>query len=75
MKELADDGGGGYFELHGTDDLTSTFARVADELHHQYLLAFTPADLDGKKHDLTVRVRQSNMTVRARKNYVASGGK
>src|SRR5262249_39931411 len=40
LRELAAQGGGGYFELHATDDLAATFTRVADELHHQYLLAF-----------------------------------
>jgi len=72
LKELADDGGGGYFELHGTDDLTSTFARVAEELHHQYLIAFNPSTLDGQKHDLVVKVQRPGMNVRARKNYVAA---
>jgi VWFA-related protein len=74
LKELAEDGGGGYFELHRTDDLTSTFSRVADELHHQYLIAFTPAVLDGQKHDLTLKVGKPGMNVRARKSYVAASG-
>ena len=41
LRELAASSGGGYFELTGTDDLGSTFAQVANELHHQYLLGFT----------------------------------
>jgi hypothetical protein len=53
-------------------DLPSTFARVADELHHQYALGFTPGKLDGKMHDLTVRASQPDLTVRARKRYLAS---
>jgi len=32
--------GGGYFELTSPRDLASTFARVADELHHQYARRF-----------------------------------
>jgi VWFA-related protein len=72
LRELADVGGGGYFELHSTDDLNATFARVADELHHQYLLAFTPGTLDNQVHQLEVRVRQADLTVRARTSYVAS---
>ena len=72
LKDLAAEGGGGYFELHGTDDLGSTFARVADELHHQYLLAFKPDKLDGRTHNLEVRVRQPGLTIRARRTYVAS---
>jgi VWFA-related protein len=72
LRVLADDGGGGYFELHGTDDLSSTFARVADELHHQYLLGFVATALDGKAHKLEVHLSQSNLTARARKSYLAT---
>jgi VWFA-related protein len=72
LRELAHVGGGGYFELTRADDLAATFARVADELHQQYLLAFTPADLDGKTHSIEVRLRQPNLVTRARKSYIAS---
>jgi len=72
LPKLADATGGGYFELTSTDALSSTFARIADELHHQYVLGFTPPKLDGKTHTLSVRVMHENMTVRARKTYVAS---
>jgi len=72
LAELAAVGGGGYFELHGTDNLNATFKRIAEELHHQYLLAFTPAVLDGKTHTLEVRVHQPNMTARTRTSYVAA---
>jgi VWFA-related protein len=75
LAELAEVGGGGYFELHGTDNLNATFKRIAEELHHQYLLAFTPTALDGKAHTLEVRVHQPNMTARSRKSYVAAADK
>ncbi len=64
--------GGGYFELKRADDLTSTFTRVAEELHKQYALGFEPGKLDGKSHKIKVRVKRNGMTVRARKSYVAS---
>ena len=70
LREIAIESGGGYFELRDTQRLGSTFARVADELHRQYLLGFTPA-LDGKTHTLEVRVKQGDVVVRARKSYVA----
>ena len=75
LKMLANDGGGGYFELKGTDNLTATFARIADELHHQYLLAYTVPAFDGKIHQVDVRVKGKNLTVRARKTYVAAAEK
>jgi Ca-activated chloride channel family protein len=72
LPKIAAATGGGYFELTSARDLASTFTRVADELHHQYSLGFTPEKLDGKMHDLTVRVPQTELVVRARKRYLAS---
>jgi Ca-activated chloride channel family protein len=72
LKNLAEETGGGYFELDQTADLAPTFTRVAQELHSQYLLGFTPEVLDGKTHKLEVRVKQPGMTARARKSYIAS---
>jgi len=54
LPKIAAATGGGYFELTSPRELASTFARVADELHHQYSLGFTPEKLDGKMHDLVV---------------------
>jgi VWFA-related protein len=71
LRELAALGGGGYFELRAADDLRSTFARIADELHHQYLLAFTAGKIDNAVHTLDVRVRRADLRVRARRSYVA----
>lgn len=74
LKKLAEATGGGYFELEWTSNLTTTFARVADELHRQYWLGFAPTQLDGKIHKLEVKVKRGGATVRARPSYVASGG-
>jgi Ca-activated chloride channel family protein len=72
LKKLAGETGGGYFELSRTDQLSSTFTRVALELHSQYLLGFQQVARDGKLHLLEVRVKKPGMTARARKSYVAS---
>ncbi len=72
LRRLAEETGGGYFELKKADDLGPTFTRVAQELHSQYSLGFTPAVLDGKEHKLAVRVRQVGMNARARRSYIAS---
>jgi len=71
LRRVADDTGGGYFELQRTDELNSTFTRVAQELHSQYVLGFTPQALDGRVHTLDVRVTRPGLTTRARKSYVA----
>jgi Ca-activated chloride channel family protein len=72
LRRLTDETGGGYFELKKTDELGPTFTRVAQELHSQYTLGFSPAVLDGREHKLAVRMKQPGMTARARRTYIAS---
>ena len=71
LKRLAEETGGGYFELDDSSDLAPTFTRVAQELHSQYVLGFTPTVLDGKIHRIVVKAK-AGMNVRARRSYVAS---
>jgi len=71
LKDISGATGGGYFELTSTDNIATTFKRVATELHHQYALGFTPTQLDGKMHSLAVKVLANGMTVRARRSYLA----
>jgi VWFA-related protein len=71
LPKIAAATGGGYFELTSANNLGSTFRRIADELHRQYALAFTPQNLDGKTHKLEVRLKQPELVARARKTYVA----
>ena len=72
LRRLTEETGGGYFELKKTDDLGPTFSRVAQELHSQYTLGFTPTVLDGKEHKLAVRMKQVGQNARARRTYIAS---
>ena len=73
LKRLSDETGGGYFELKKTDDLGPTFTRVAQELHSQYVLGFSPAT-DGKQHKVEVRLKKPGLTARARRSYQAPSG-
>jgi Ca-activated chloride channel family protein len=71
LARVAEETGGGYAEIGYGEDLGAAFARVADELHSQYLLGIAPAKRDGKVHDLDVRVTTKGLKPRARKSYVA----
>jgi len=71
LAKIAGVTGGGYFELTSTNDLAATFSRVADELHRQYALGFTPDKLDGKMHTIEVHVAGDGLAARARKSYLA----
>jgi len=73
IVDVVEETGGGHFELKSDADLGDTFARVAEELRHQYLLGFSPVSLDGRVHRLEVQVTLPGCKVRARKSYVAQG--
>ncbi|HEV3140888.1 MAG TPA: VWA domain-containing protein [Vicinamibacterales bacterium] len=75
LRKLADETGGGYFELTKTAELAPTFTQVAQELHSQYVIGFAPTALDGRVHKLTVKMKQPGMTARARRSYVAAADK
>jgi Ca-activated chloride channel family protein len=72
LRKLAEETGGGYYLLRETADLNATFTRIAQELHSQYVLGFSPTVLDGKIHTLSVNVKRPGMKARARKSYLAS---
>jgi VWFA-related protein len=72
LRKMSEETGGGFFLLKKTAELGPTFTRVAQELHSQYVLGFTPQVLDGKVHKLELRVKKPAMMARARKSYVAT---
>jgi Ca-activated chloride channel homolog len=73
LRHITTETGGGIFLLSQNDDVGATFTRLAEELHFQYVLGFSPQKLDGKIHTLEVRVRnQTTYTVRARQSYLAN---
>jgi Ca-activated chloride channel family protein len=75
LRKIADETGGGYFELTKTAELAPTFTQIAQELHSQYVIGFAPTQLDGKVHKLTLKLKQPGMTARARRSYLASADK
>jgi Ca-activated chloride channel homolog len=75
LRKVSDETGGGYFELKKTSDLAPTFTKVAQELHSQYVIGFTPTQLDNRVHKLAVKMKQPGMTARARRSYTAAADK
>jgi Ca-activated chloride channel homolog len=75
LRKIADETGGGYFELTKTAELAPTFTKVAQELHSQYVIGFAPTQLDNKVHKLVVKMKQPAMTARARRSYLAAPDK
>jgi hypothetical protein len=59
-------------EIGPNEHLGEAFARLADELHGQYLIGYAPPKRDGKPHEIEVKVSQSGLKARARRTCVAA---
>ena len=73
LKSFAEKTGGRFVSTPGGQALRDAFTGIADELGHQYTLAYRPANQtrDGKWRTLEVRVKRQDLTVRTRKGYRA----
>jgi Ca-activated chloride channel family protein len=71
LLDLVAESGGGSVTIGRGADLAAALQQVADELHHQYVLGFTPEALDGRTHRVDVRVTRPGVRARARKSYMA----
>ena len=72
LSVIAKQTGASYQQLADYNDLKGAFRSIADELHPQYVLGFSPTFTDGKTHKIEVKVKRSGVTVQARKGYVAT---
>lgn len=74
MRYLAESTGGLSFFPFKVQDLSQSFENIANELRHQYSMAYRPEPLktDGLWHPLEIKVRnRKDLQVRARKGYYA----
>jgi Ca-activated chloride channel family protein len=74
LDELADMSGGRHFRLNSIDDLPKMAARLGEELRTQYVLAYTPAnvDRDGKFRRVRLEINASDrLRVQYRHGYYA----
>jgi hypothetical protein len=71
LRMVAEDTGG--VAVVGTNNLTAMYQAIVRDNSAYYLLGYTPSVeyRDGKFHDLRVRVKRPELTVRARKGYFA----
>jgi Ca-activated chloride channel family protein len=73
LKGFAEKTGGRFVATPGGPTLRDAFANIADELGHQYTIAFRPLAQkhDGKWHKLEVKTSRLELEVRSRKGYRA----
>jgi Ca-activated chloride channel family protein len=71
LAELARATGGDLFIANTRDSIEDAVKRVAEELRHQYVLAFEASPENGMRR-LEVRTRKANLRVKSRNWYQAS---
>lgn len=72
LHELADRTGARSYQADSTQNLSTAFANIAEELRRQYSLGYYPKTLSqaGQRRQISVRVNQPNLAVRTRDTYV-----
>jgi VWFA-related protein len=77
LHALADETGGRLYQANDTTQLADAFSRIAEELRRQYSIGYYPksdnAD-DIARREIKVRVKRSDLAVKARDSYTKSSG-
>jgi VWFA-related protein len=73
LKNFADKSGARFVATPGGPALREAFASIAEELGHQYTIAYRPLNRahDGRWRTLEVKVPREDLTIRTRKGYRA----
>ncbi len=71
LKSFAEKSGGRFIATPGGPALRDAFSSIAQELGHQYTIAFRPQDTtrDGRWRELEVKLSRGDLVVRTRKGY------
>ena len=71
LRTLADETDG--LSIHDTNDLRAGMRRIADDLSSHYVLGYYTSNTrwDGRTRKLTVRLKSTGQTIRARREYRA----
>jgi VWFA-related protein len=73
MKDLADDGGGAFYECLKLEDLAGAYERVVADLGMVYTLSYRPTNKarDGSWRAIRVNVNRPNSVARGKRGYYA----
>jgi VWFA-related protein len=73
MKDLADDGGGMFYECRSLADLAGAYERVVADLGMVYTLSYRPTNKvrDGSWRAIRVNVNRGNSVARGKRGYYA----
>lgn len=73
MEQIATRTGGRYYEAKSTSHLEEIYGQIAEELRGQYLLTYTPdqVDKEGGFHKIALKANNGDLSVATREGYFA----
>jgi VWFA-related protein len=77
LHALANETGGRLYQANDTNQLAEAFSRIAEELRRQYSIGYYPKSdsaEDNARREIKVRVKRSDLAVKARDSYTKSTG-
>jgi VWFA-related protein len=74
LQRIAERTGGDFFEAKKKENLDDIYNQIAQELRGQYLLTYTPdqVDKEGGFHKIALKVNKGDLTVSTREGYYAT---
>jgi len=77
MEQIATRTGGRFYEAKSSSHLDEIYSQIAEELRGQYLLTYTPdqVDKDGGYHKVALKANNGDLSVVTREGYYAPGEK
>jgi VWFA-related protein len=77
MEKIATRTGGHYYEAKKKDNLEEIYGQIAEELRGQFLLTYTPdqVDKEGGFHKIVLKADKDDLTVVTREGYYAPADK
>jgi len=72
MRGLAEATGGGYFSLGSGETLISAFGKIGEQLHHQYVLGFTPSKPGARLQGVTVKALRPGTLTHSRQVFLTT---
>jgi VWFA-related protein len=74
LKQLAQETGGGFFEVSKRQSIEQIYAQIQEELRNQYSLGYTPDRTKGNPgyHKIHLTTQQNGMIVQTRDGYYAN---
>ncbi len=77
LETIATRTGGRYFEARKKENLGDIYSAIADELHNQYVLTYTPDKRinEDEYHKIALKAKNNDLTAATREGYYTPDGK